>query len=108
MSPKNRAASTAKSAVITKRAGSGSVPPLAIFSEMFELLEDYGPMWYTEDLHNRAGRALAELEKKKRFSLIQGRTSEKRLTLAAMKTASRSQSEICVISTAARSSFPES
>ena len=108
MSPKNLATSTARSAIIPKRAGSGLVPPLAIFSEMFELLEDYAPLWYSEDLHNRATRALAVLEKKKGFSLIRGRTSEKRMKRAAMETVKRSQSGICAISTAARSSLSDS
>jgi len=31
-----------------------------IFSELFHLLEDYAPPWYTEELHDRA---LAGLEK---------------------------------------------
>ena len=36
--------------------------PLAILRELFELLEDYAPTWYTEELHNRAGAALGEFE----------------------------------------------
>ena len=30
----------------------------AVLAELFELLEDYAPTWYTEELHNRAGAAL--------------------------------------------------
>jgi hypothetical protein len=108
MNPKNLATSTVKSPAITKRTGSSSVPPLAIFTEMFELLEAYGPLWYSEDLHNRASRALARLEKMRGFSLIQGRTSEKRSNSASMKVFTDSQSGICTISTTAKSSFPES
>jgi hypothetical protein len=108
MSPKNLATSTARSATTPKRAGSVLEPPLAIFSEMFELLEDYAPLWYSEDLHNRAARALADLEKKKGFSLIRGRTSEKRMKRAAMETVTRPQSGICAVSAAARSSLSES
>ena len=29
--------------------------------ELFELLEDYAPAWYTEEHHNRAAAALGEL-----------------------------------------------
>ena len=36
--------------------------PLAVLREMFELLEDYAPIWYTEELHNRASAALGEFE----------------------------------------------
>lgn len=33
----------------------------AVLRELFELLEDYAPSWYTEELHNRAAAALGEL-----------------------------------------------
>ena len=39
-----------------------AVEPLAVLREVFELLEDYAPMWYTQELHNRAAAALGELE----------------------------------------------
>jgi hypothetical protein len=29
-----------------------------VLEELFELLEDYAPTWYTEELHNRAVAAL--------------------------------------------------
>jgi hypothetical protein len=32
----------------------------AVLRELFELLEDYAPGWYTEELHNRAAAALGE------------------------------------------------
>jgi len=32
----------------------------AVLRELFELLEDYAPSWYTEELHNRAASALGE------------------------------------------------
>jgi hypothetical protein len=35
-----------------------SVDPKVVLEELFELLEDYGPGWYTEDHHNRAVAAL--------------------------------------------------
>jgi hypothetical protein len=37
-----------------------SAKPSAILRELFELLEDYAPSWYTEELHNRAAAALGE------------------------------------------------
>ena len=33
----------------------------AALRELFELLEDYAPTWYTEEHHNRAAAALGEL-----------------------------------------------
>ena len=33
----------------------------AALRELFELLEDYAPSWYTEEHHNRAAAALGEL-----------------------------------------------
>lgn len=32
--------------------------PEAVLEELFLLLEEYGPQWYTEDHHNRAVAAL--------------------------------------------------
>lgn len=34
--------------------------PHAILRELFELLQDYSPIWYTEELHNRTAAALGE------------------------------------------------
>ena len=39
-----------------------SAEPFALLRELFELLEDYAPTWYTEELHNRAAAALGDLE----------------------------------------------
>jgi hypothetical protein len=36
--------------------------PKDVFIELFELLEDYGPKWYTEEQHNRAVEALRVLQ----------------------------------------------
>jgi hypothetical protein len=33
-----------------------------VLEELFVLLEDYGPAWYTEEHHNRALNALLERE----------------------------------------------
>ncbi len=32
--------------------------PLVLLKEMFDLLEEYAPLWYTEELHNRAADVL--------------------------------------------------
>jgi hypothetical protein len=34
---------------------------LGVFAELYELLEDYAPTWYSEDLHHRAEAALRAL-----------------------------------------------
>ena len=36
-----------------------STDPKVVLKEVFQLLEEYGPMWYTEELHNRMKTALA-------------------------------------------------
>ena len=33
-----------------------------VLAELFELLEDYAPTWYTEEHHNRAVAALLRVE----------------------------------------------
>jgi len=33
-----------------------------VFEELFELLEDYAPVWYSEELHYRAEAALRHLK----------------------------------------------
>lgn len=37
---------------------STSTNPRIVLKEIFELLEEYGPTWYTEELHHRAKTAL--------------------------------------------------
>ena len=34
--------------------------PRSMLRELFELLQDYAPIWYTEELHNRTAAALGE------------------------------------------------
>jgi hypothetical protein len=34
------------------------VNPATVLLELFELLEDYSPVWYTDDNHHRAVAAL--------------------------------------------------
>ncbi len=34
--------------------------PIVVLRELFELLEDYGPAWYTQEFHDRAVAALKE------------------------------------------------
>lgn len=33
----------------------------AVLRELVELLEDYAPIWYTEELHHRVASALGQL-----------------------------------------------
>jgi hypothetical protein len=33
---------------------------IGVLRELFELLEDYAPTWYTEELHDRAAAALGD------------------------------------------------
>ena len=50
------------------RVGSRQMPtrlapnPVAVLQELFDLLEDYAPTWYTEELHERAMIALSEYQ----------------------------------------------
>jgi len=39
-----------------------SETPKKVFEEIFNLLEEYGPVWYTQELHNRAAAALYKRE----------------------------------------------
>jgi len=36
--------------------------PRAVLKELFDLLEEYAPTWYTEELHKRAEAALISSE----------------------------------------------
>ncbi len=38
----------------------GGSDPRSMLRELFELLQDYAPIWYTEELHNRTAAALGE------------------------------------------------
>ena len=43
-----------------KRVQEGSAPTVTVvLQELFDLLEDYAPMWYTEEMHDRAVSALS-------------------------------------------------
>jgi hypothetical protein len=37
-----------------------TVSPVAALRALYEMLEDYGPMWYTEEAHDLACAALGE------------------------------------------------
>lgn len=37
--------------------------PRTVLQELFDLLEEYAPVWYTEELHDRAEAALSSEEK---------------------------------------------
>jgi len=41
----------------------GRTEAVEVFAEMFALLDDYAPAWYSEDLHDRAQAALGLLKK---------------------------------------------
>jgi hypothetical protein len=79
MSPRKLATTAAKSALLMNREGSGVETAPEILEELFDLLEEYGPLWYTEDHHNRATRALAEVARRRGLSLIQGQADQKRV-----------------------------
>ena len=36
-----------------------STNPKVVLKEIIELLDEYGPIWYTEELHDRAKAALS-------------------------------------------------
>lgn len=36
--------------------------PASVLQELFELLEDYGPAWYTEEQHSRILSAMRTLQ----------------------------------------------
>jgi hypothetical protein len=40
-----------------------SPTPLAVLKELFDLLEEYAPLWYTQELHERAQAALSNYQK---------------------------------------------
>lgn len=75
MCPRKREAPTTKPAVLGMRDDSDSEK--AILVEMFQLLEEYGPMWYTEELHDRVTHALIRLAGRRGFTLIAGRADQK-------------------------------
>jgi hypothetical protein len=37
--------------------------PLAVLKELFDLLEEYGPVWYTQELYERIQAALSNYQK---------------------------------------------
>ena len=43
---------------LSKPAGSECPTPVEVLKELFLLLEEFGPRWYTEEHHNRALAAL--------------------------------------------------
>ena len=38
-----------------------SAEAVPVLRDIFELLQDYAPIWYTEELHNRIASALGEM-----------------------------------------------
>jgi hypothetical protein len=43
---------------------------IEVFADLCELLDEYGPSWYSEEIHDRAQRALHLLEEIRRRSRI--------------------------------------
>ncbi len=40
-----------------------SATPLAVLKELFDLLEEYAPVWYTQELYERIQAALSNYQK---------------------------------------------
>jgi hypothetical protein len=49
--------------VTTRMAMKSEDVPTAVFEEVLHLLEDNGPLWYTENLHDRMVTAILELSR---------------------------------------------
>jgi len=56
----NRLDSTNVAEMMPTNARQRTVSPVVALRALYELLEDYGPMWYTEEVHNLASAALGE------------------------------------------------
>jgi len=48
-----------------------------VFRELTNLLEEYAPVWYTEELHNQAVAALRDLEESRQLARTQAARSQK-------------------------------
>jgi hypothetical protein len=57
------ASPTMRSALVTPHEFSQLMELRAALAEVFDLLEGYGPIWYTEDQHNRAFDALTSTDR---------------------------------------------
>ena len=55
--------------------GSGCVAE--VFEQLFRLLEEYAPAWYTEEHHNRAVAALRVLEESRQVGKNEAARSQK-------------------------------
>ena len=58
LEPANRKSEAYDTSNHRKHASPAPTSPVAVLKELFELLEDYGPAWYTEENHDRAVAAL--------------------------------------------------
>lgn len=79
MSARKLAISPAKSDLLTSREPSAQETAHEVLVELYLLLEEYGPLWYTEGHHRRATRALAAMARRGGFSLIQGQAGQSRV-----------------------------
>jgi len=59
---RERLPSPDSSNTVIRRCNAEKRPPTPrdVLEELFQLLEDYAPTWYTEEHHNRAVAALAQ------------------------------------------------
>ena len=48
-----------------------------VFRELTNLLEEYAPVWYTEEHHNRAVAALRDLEESRQLAKTEAARSQK-------------------------------
>jgi hypothetical protein len=46
---------------VTPQDAAASTNAKAVLKDLFELLEEYGPIWYTEELHIRVRMALSDI-----------------------------------------------
>lgn len=56
----NRLASTNIVEMPPVKAHQSPVSPVVALRALYQLLEDYGPMWYTQEAHDLASAALRE------------------------------------------------
>jgi hypothetical protein len=50
---------------------------VGVFREMFNLLEEYAPLWYTAEHHNRAVAALGVLQESRQLGKAEATRSQK-------------------------------
>ena len=56
----NRLVSSQVEKIVSIEAPQRTVNPVVALRALYQLLEDYGPMWYTQEAHDLAASALRE------------------------------------------------